>query len=54
MPSYVSPGKALVIVNANRQDVTDMDQLNAAIPEKDAAILLRVNREGGMFFVVIR
>lgn len=43
-----------VIVNANRQDVTDMEQLNAAIPDKDAAILLRVNREGGMFFVVIR
>lgn len=31
-----------------------MDQLRAAIPDKEAAILLRLNRNGGMFFVVIR
>jgi Do/DeqQ family serine protease len=43
-----------VIINANRQDIVDMDQLRAAIPDKDASILLRLNRNGGMFFVVIR
>ena len=43
-----------VIINANRQDVVDTAQLRAAIPDKDAAILLRLNRNGGMFFVVIR
>jgi len=43
-----------VIVNANRQDIVDMDQLRTAIPDKEAAILLRLNRNGGMFFVVIR
>ncbi len=48
----IRPGD--VIINANRQDVADLDQLQAAIPDKDAAILLRLNRNGGMFFVVIR
>ena len=48
----IRPGD--VIINANRQDVADLDQLKAAIPDKDAAILLRLNRNGGMFFVVIR
>lgn len=43
-----------VIINANRQDVANMEQLRAAIPDRDAAILLRLNRNGGMFFVVIR
>ncbi|MFN3714083.1 MAG: DegQ family serine endoprotease [Alcanivoracaceae bacterium] len=43
-----------VIINANRQDIADMDQLRAAIPDKEASILLRLNRNGGMFFVVIR
>ena len=43
-----------IIINANRQDVADMEQLRAAIPEQDSAILLRVNRKGGVFFVVIR
>lgn len=43
-----------VIINANRQDVRDMEALRAAIPEKDNAILLRINRKGGVFFVVIR
>jgi serine protease Do/serine protease DegQ len=48
----IRPGD--VIINANRQDVADLDQLKAAVPDKDAAILLRLNRNGGMFFVVIR
>ena len=43
-----------VIINANRQDVATMEQIRAAIPDKEAAILLRLNRNGGMFFVVIR
>jgi Do/DeqQ family serine protease len=43
-----------VIINANRQDIADKEQLQAAIPDKQAAILLRLNRNGGMFFVVIR
>ena len=43
-----------VIINANRQDVATMEQMRAAIPDKEAAILLRLNRNGGMFFVVIR
>ena len=43
-----------VIINANRQDVADMEELRAAIPKEDSAILLRVNRKGGVFFVVIR
>ena len=43
-----------VIINANRQDIATMEQLRAAIPDKEAAILLRLNRNGGMFFVVIR
>ena len=43
-----------VIINANRQDIADMEQLQAAIPDKQAAILLRLNRNGGMFFIVIR
>ncbi|MEE4250824.1 MAG: DegQ family serine endoprotease [Alcanivoracaceae bacterium] len=43
-----------VIVNANRQDIANMEQMRAAIPDKEAAILLRLNRNGGMFFVVIR
>ncbi len=48
----IRPGD--VIINANRQDVADLEQLKAAVPDKDAAILLRLNRNGGMFFVVIR
>jgi Do/DeqQ family serine protease len=43
-----------VIINANRQDIANMEQLRAAVPDKEAAILLRLNRNGGMFFVVIR
>ncbi|MDF1629209.1 MAG: DegQ family serine endoprotease [Alcanivoracaceae bacterium] len=43
-----------VIINANRKDIANMEQMRAAIPDKEAAILLRLNRNGGMFFVVIR
>src|SRR5690606_29192268 len=43
-----------VIINANRRDVVDMDGLKAAITDKDAPLLLRINREGGVFFIVIR
>ena len=43
-----------VIINANRQDVVDMAELRNAISDKDGTLLLRVNRNGGVFFVVIR
>lgn len=43
-----------VIINANRRDVADMDGLKAAITDKEAPLLLRINREGGVFFIVIR
>ena len=43
-----------VIINANRRDIVSLDELRQAVPEKDAALLLRVNRAGGVFFVVIR
>lgn len=43
-----------VIINANRQDVATLDDLGKAISDKDAALLLRINREGGVFFIVIR
>ena len=43
-----------VIINANRRDVTDMEGLQAAITDKEAPLLLRINREGGVFFIVIR
>ena len=43
-----------VIISANRRDVANMDDLRAAVPDQDGSILLRVNRNGGMFFIVIR
>ena len=43
-----------VIVNVNRQDVNNLEQLRAAVPDKDAALLLRINRDGGVFFAVVR
>jgi serine protease Do/serine protease DegQ len=43
-----------VIINANRQEITTMEGLAKAIPNKDEGILLRINRNGGIFFVVIR
>jgi len=43
-----------VIVNVNRQDVNNLEQLRAAVTDKDAALLLRINRDGGVFFAVVR
>ena len=43
-----------VIINVNRRDVENLDQLRAAVPDQNAALLLRLNRSGGMFYVVIR
>ncbi len=43
-----------VIINANRRDVASMEALRGAVDDKDAALLLRVNRDGGIFFVVVR
>ena len=43
-----------VIINVNRQDVDTMDELRKAVNDKEAALLLRVNRNGGVFFVVVR
>ncbi|MCG8437156.1 MAG: DegQ family serine endoprotease [Pseudomonadales bacterium] len=43
-----------VIINANRKDVVDMKELRSAVEDKDATLLLRVNRNGGIFFVVVR
>jgi serine protease Do/serine protease DegQ len=46
--------KGDVIINVNRQDVETMDGLRKAVDDKEAALLLRVNRNGGVFFVVVR
>jgi serine protease DegQ len=43
-----------VIITANRQEVIDMAGLRQAIPDRDNAILLRINRNGGVFFIVVR
>ena len=43
-----------MIINVNRQDVDTMDELRKAVNDKEAALLLRVNRNGGVFFVVVR
>jgi Do/DeqQ family serine protease len=43
-----------VLINANRKDVSDMKSLKNAISNGDTALLLRINREGGVFFIVIR
>ncbi|MEY1662699.1 Do family serine endopeptidase [Isoalcanivorax beigongshangi] len=43
-----------VIISVNRKDVRNMDQLRAAVTDPKAALLLRLNRQGGSFFVVIR
>ena len=43
-----------MIINANRQDVQNTAELRNAIDDKDGTLLLRVNRNGGVFFVVIR
>jgi serine protease Do/serine protease DegQ len=43
-----------VIINVNREDVDTMQDLRAAVTGKNDALLLRINREGGVFFVVVR
>lgn len=43
-----------VIVNANRQDVSDLDSLRAAVDKDSRILMLRVVRENGSFFVVLR
>lgn len=43
-----------VIINVNRQSVPDMESLREAVSDRDATLLLRVNRQGGFFFVVVR
>jgi serine protease Do/serine protease DegQ len=43
-----------VIINVNRQEVTDMETLRASITDKDGTVLLRINRKGGVFFSVMR
>lgn len=43
-----------IIINANRKPVDTLQQLGQAVPKKDAPILLRINRNGGVFFIVVR
>ncbi len=50
--SELRPGD--IIVAANKKRVTDITSLNRAIANNDSSILLRVNRDGGSLFIVIR
>lgn len=43
-----------VIINVNREDVDSMEALRTAVKDKEGALLLRINRAGGVFFVVVR
>ena len=43
-----------VIINANRRDIETLDELRESVSDPEAPLLLRVNRGGGVFFVVIR
>ena len=43
-----------VIVGANRRDVSDIESLKAALAQSPDSILLRVERNGGSLFIVIR
>lgn len=43
-----------VIVSANHQRVVDIKSFTAALKEKSESLLLRINRRGGIFFLVIR
>lgn len=43
-----------VIINVNRKDVRNTEELEAAIQDPDGTLLLRINRGGGVFFVVVR
>jgi serine protease Do/serine protease DegQ len=50
--SGLRPGD--VIVSANRKPVTDLASLKRALEGKPSTLLLRVNRDGGSLFIVIR
>lgn len=43
-----------VIVDANRQEVRDMESLTAAVKSDSRTLMLRVMRENGSFFMVLR
>jgi len=43
-----------VIVGANRRKVYDIDSLRAALQQSATSVLLRVDRNGGSLFIVIR
>lgn len=43
-----------VIINTNRRDIETIEQMRDVITDKEAPLLLRINRNGNVFFVVIR
>lgn len=43
-----------VIITANNKSVANLKDLQSAINKKDKTLLLRINRQGGIFFLVIR
>ncbi len=43
-----------VLVNANRQNIRNIEEMRQAVSDPDAALLLRINRNGSVFFVVLR
>lgn len=43
-----------VIMNANRIDVSTLEELKAAVRDPASALLLRINRYGNKYFIVIR
>lgn len=43
-----------VIISANHHTVKNMQDLDKAIGKNDQSLLLRINRNGGIFFLVIR
>jgi serine protease Do/serine protease DegQ len=50
--SGLRPGD--IIVSANKKPVTDLASLKRALEGEPSSILLRINREGGSLFIVIR
>ncbi len=43
-----------VIISANRQPVQSLQDMHSAVSDKNGPLLLRINRDGGIFFVVVR
>ena len=43
-----------VLINANRHDIDSVDALRERITDPEAPLLLRVNRNGSVFFLVMR